>query len=168
MIEGHHNARKHSPGSGNASRTDIEKASCNAGQIAEAQRLAWEWKPTEWHCHGARGLRRSCWPGEYLTYIITTRRITSGELLKYRNGLLNGLKLPRREAARKIGLTTPIGGPRCRCGGFPNGSAIRAMVRRRIVGHGLAQFPVEPSRLVSPLFPSGQIDHLAERRDLDC
>jgi hypothetical protein len=23
----------------------------------------------------------------YLTYIITTRRITSGELLKYRNGL---------------------------------------------------------------------------------
>jgi hypothetical protein len=24
----------------------------------------------------------------YLTYIITTRRITSGELLKYRNGLL--------------------------------------------------------------------------------
>ena len=24
----------------------------------------------------------------YLTYIITTRRMTSGELLKYRNGLL--------------------------------------------------------------------------------
>jgi len=24
----------------------------------------------------------------YLTYVITTRRITSGELLKYRNGLL--------------------------------------------------------------------------------
>ena len=90
LIEGHQNARKHSPGSGNASRTDIEKASCNARQIAEAQRLAREWKRTEWHCHGARGLRRSCWPGGYLTYIITTRRITSGELLKYRNGLLNG------------------------------------------------------------------------------
>jgi hypothetical protein len=68
----------------------VEKASCNARQIAEAQRLAREWKPTEWHCHGARSLRRSCWPGGYLTYIITTRRITSGELLKYRNGLLNG------------------------------------------------------------------------------
>jgi hypothetical protein len=27
----------------------------------------------------------------YLTYIITTRRITSGELLKYRNGLLMAL-----------------------------------------------------------------------------
>jgi hypothetical protein len=26
--------------------------------------------------------------GGYLTYIITTRRMTSGELLKYRNGLL--------------------------------------------------------------------------------
>jgi hypothetical protein len=26
--------------------------------------------------------------GGYRTYIITTRRITSGELLKYRNGLL--------------------------------------------------------------------------------
>ena len=29
--------------------------------------------------------------------------LVTGELLKYRNGLLNGLKLPRREAARKIG-----------------------------------------------------------------
>jgi hypothetical protein len=29
----------------------------------------------------------------YRTYIITTRRITSGELLKYRNGLLMGLTL---------------------------------------------------------------------------
>ena len=27
----------------------------------------------------------------YLTYIITTRRMTSGELLKYRNGLLMAL-----------------------------------------------------------------------------
>ena len=36
----------------------------------------------------------------YLTYIITTSRITSGELLKYRNGLLM-TELPRPEAAPK-------------------------------------------------------------------
>src|SRR5580700_10901153 len=35
-----------------------------------------------------RHCREGCHPSGYLTYIITTRRMTSGELLKYRNGLL--------------------------------------------------------------------------------
>src|SRR5271167_1585046 len=43
----------------------------------------------------------------YLTYIITTRRMTSGELLKYRNGLLMAQSLPRPEAPRAFGLTEP-------------------------------------------------------------
>src|SRR5271165_1714465 len=43
----------------------------------------------------------------YLTYIITTRRMTSGELLKYRNGLLMTQSLPRSEAPRAFGLTEP-------------------------------------------------------------
>src|SRR5208282_4901918 len=43
----------------------------------------------------------------YFTYIITTRRITSGELLKYRNGLLHGLKLPQPKTVREIALTVP-------------------------------------------------------------
>src|SRR5271165_4143414 len=43
----------------------------------------------------------------YLTYIITTRQMTSGELLKYRNGLLMTQSLPRSEAPRAFGLTEP-------------------------------------------------------------
>ena len=36
------------------------------------------------------------------------RRITSGELLKYRNGLLMARKLHQRAGRRKIGLTQPV------------------------------------------------------------
>ena len=43
----------------------------------------------------------------YLTYIITTRRMTSGELLKYRNGLLMDSKLPRRDAASFLSDSIP-------------------------------------------------------------
>src|SRR5271167_397788 len=38
----------------------------------------------------------------YLTYIITTRRITSGELLKYRNGLLMALGYHSRPRPEKL------------------------------------------------------------------
>jgi len=38
----------------------------------------------------------------YLTYIITTRRMTSGELLKYRKRVTHGLKLAQRRAAQSL------------------------------------------------------------------
>jgi hypothetical protein len=41
----------------------------------------------------------------YLTYIITTRRMTSGELLKYRNGLVMPQTITPEAA--KIRLTKP-------------------------------------------------------------
>ena len=43
----------------------------------------------------------------YLTYIITTSRITSGELLKYRNGLLMTLSYHGERRPPKIALTMP-------------------------------------------------------------
>ena len=43
----------------------------------------------------------------YLTYIITARRMISGELLKYFNGLLIARSYPRRPGG-KIALTAPI------------------------------------------------------------
>ena len=43
----------------------------------------------------------------YLTYIITTSRITSGELLKYRNGLLMTLSYHGQRRPPKIALTMP-------------------------------------------------------------
>src|SRR5208337_5226630 len=46
----------------------------------------------------------------YRTYIITTRRITSGELLKYRNGLLIARTYHDTWHPRAIGLTLPTGG----------------------------------------------------------
>src|SRR5580704_3691635 len=44
----------------------------------------------------------------YFTYIITTRRTTSGELLKYRNGSLMARSY-HGQTAREFGLTTPAG-----------------------------------------------------------
>jgi hypothetical protein len=38
----------------------------------------------------------------YLTYIITTRRMTSGELLKYRNGLLMARSYHSRGKPKKL------------------------------------------------------------------
>ena len=43
----------------------------------------------------------------YLRYIITTRRMTSGELLKYRNGLLMARSYHSRGKPKKFGLTEP-------------------------------------------------------------
>jgi hypothetical protein len=52
------------------------------------------------------GLRdpRRCAASGSLTYIITTRRITFGELLKYRERVADGLKLPQPNTARKYAL----------------------------------------------------------------
>jgi hypothetical protein len=51
--------------------------------------------------------RSSAFPSDsgYLTYIITTRRMTSGELLKYRNGLLMARALHDFENPPAFGLT---------------------------------------------------------------
>src|ERR1700687_2852138 len=43
----------------------------------------------------------------YRTYIITTRRITSGELLKYRNGLRMALSYHVRGGPKNCSDTTP-------------------------------------------------------------
>ena len=45
----------------------------------------------------------------YLTYIITTRRMTSGELLKYRNGLLMSQAYHGQRRPLAFGLTEPAG-----------------------------------------------------------
>src|SRR5271166_1753761 len=44
----------------------------------------------------------------YRTYIITTKRITSGELLKYRNGLLMAQAYHGQRRREKTGLTVPF------------------------------------------------------------
>src|ERR1700761_1303962 len=44
----------------------------------------------------------------YLTYIITTRRMTSGELLKYRNGFLMRPRLAQPGTTREFALTKPV------------------------------------------------------------
>ena len=46
----------------------------------------------------------------YRTYIITTRRMTSGELLKYWNRLFRLVSTTQRDALRALCLTTPCGG----------------------------------------------------------
>ena len=43
----------------------------------------------------------------YLTYIITTRRMTSGELLKYRNGLLMARSYHSRGKPKKLVSQSP-------------------------------------------------------------
>src|SRR5271165_5875387 len=43
----------------------------------------------------------------YLTYIITTRRMTSGELLKYRNGLLMAQAYNGQGLRQAFNLTLP-------------------------------------------------------------
>src|SRR5450755_3432706 len=44
----------------------------------------------------------------YRTYIITTRRITSGELLKYRNGLRMAQSYHGRGGPEEFALTRPL------------------------------------------------------------
>jgi ABC-type uncharacterized transport system permease subunit len=45
----------------------------------------------------------------YFTYIITTRRITSGELFEISEWVAHRLKLPQTNTARKFALTLPLG-----------------------------------------------------------
>src|SRR6201986_3450338 len=60
--------------------------------------------------------------GGYRTYIITTRRMTSGELLKYRNGLLMRRGQHRRDSPKICSDTAhvndlPRQGPRAKISG---------------------------------------------------
>src|SRR5271165_1447709 len=50
----------------------------------------------------------------YLTYIITTRRMTSGELLKYRNGLLMAQAYNGQGLRQAFSLTLPCLMLKCR------------------------------------------------------
>ena len=44
----------------------------------------------------------------YLTYIITTRRMTSGEAVEIPEWVAHGSKLPQPGKAQEIGLTEPL------------------------------------------------------------
>ena|SRR5208337_292969 len=57
-------------------------------------------------CKMACSKRPQSWSAQ--AYIITTRRMTSGELLKYRNGLLMAQAYHGAEAPRAFGLTKPL------------------------------------------------------------
>src|SRR5208337_2715947 len=59
----------------------------------------------------------------YLTYIITTRRMISGELLKYRNGLLMAQAYNGQALRQAFGLTLPTHGV-CWVNGRPEEPAL--------------------------------------------